>query len=65
MAVADAYDVMTATRSYKKPLPAAQARAELTKNAGTQFDPAMVRAFLAVGLARTRAFPSAGNGATK
>ena len=46
---------MTATRSYKKPLSAAQARAELTRNAGTQFDPAVVRAFLAVGLGRTRA----------
>ena len=56
VSVADAYDVMTATRSYKKPLPAPQARAELTKNAGTQFDPAVVRAFLAVGLGKTRAF---------
>jgi hypothetical protein len=56
VAVADAYDVMTATRSYKKPLPAAQARAELTKNAGTQFDPAVVRAFLAVGIGKARVF---------
>jgi hypothetical protein len=48
VAVADAFDVMTAARSYKKPFPAAQARVELTDNAGTQFDPAVVRAFLEI-----------------
>jgi HD domain-containing protein/Big-like domain-containing protein len=52
--VADAFDVMTAARSYKKPYPAAQARAELADNAGTQFDPAVVRAFLAISLGRLR-----------
>ena len=40
VSVADAFDVMTAARSYKKPFPAAQARVELTDNAGSQFDPA-------------------------
>ncbi len=54
VAVADAFDVMTSTRSYKKPLPAAQARTELTNNAGTQFDPSIVRAFLAVSLGKLR-----------
>ena len=44
--VVDAYDVMTSTRSYKKPMSGADARAELSKHAGTQFDPAVVRAFL-------------------
>ena len=34
VAVADAFDVMTAARSYKKPFPPAQARVELTDNAG-------------------------------
>jgi hypothetical protein len=48
VAVADAFDVMTAARSYKKPFPAAQARVELTDNAGTQFDPTVVRAFLEI-----------------
>src|SRR5262249_14858284 len=43
VAVADAFDVMTAARSYKKPFPAAQARTELANNAGTQFDPMIVR----------------------
>jgi hypothetical protein len=54
VAVADAFDVMTAARSYKTPYPAAQARAELAKNAGTQFDPQVVRAFLAVSLDKLR-----------
>ena len=56
VAVADAFDVMTAARSYKKPYPAAQARVELANNAGTQFDPKVVRAFLAT--------PSAGSGSS-
>ena len=54
VAVADAFDVMTAARSYKKPFPAAQARVELTDNAGTQFDPDIVRAFLAISLGDLR-----------
>jgi hypothetical protein len=54
VAVADAFDVMTAARSYKKPYPAAQARVELANNAGTQFDPRIVRAFLAISLDRLR-----------
>jgi hypothetical protein len=54
VSIADAYDVMTAARSYKKPLPAAQARAELLRNAGTQFDPQLVRSFLEISLGRTR-----------
>jgi HD domain-containing protein/Big-like domain-containing protein len=54
VAVADAFDVMTAARSYKTPYPAAQARAELAKNAGTQFDPQVVRALLAVSLDKLR-----------
>ena len=44
--VADAYDVMTAVRSYKAPMTAEAARAELIRCAGTQFDPEVVRAFL-------------------
>jgi hypothetical protein len=54
VAVADAFDVMTAARSYKKPYPAAQARVELANNAGTQFDPRIVRAFLGISLDRLR-----------
>ncbi|WP_369069316.1 HD domain-containing phosphohydrolase [Kineococcus terrestris] len=54
IAVADTYDVITSARSYKKPMPAEQARAEITRCAGTQFDPEVVRAFLAVGIGRLR-----------
>lgn len=54
VAVADAYDVMTAAQSYKKPMSAALARQELADCAGTQFDPLVVRAFLNVGLGALR-----------
>lgn len=54
VAIADAFDVMTAARSYKKPLPAAQARAELTRNSGAQFDPQLVRSFLEISLGHMR-----------
>ena len=50
VAVADAYDVMTSVRSYKKSMPTAMARQEIGRNAGEQFDPAVVRAFLNVGI---------------
>ncbi len=53
VAVADAFAVMTAARSYKKPLSLAVAREELTKNAGTQFDPVVVRAMLSVSIGKT------------
>lgn len=52
--VADSYDVMTSARSYKKPMTAAAARAELAACSGTQFDPVVVRAFLNVSLGRLR-----------
>ena len=48
-AIADAFDVMTHARSYKKPLPIAVAREDLMKNAGAQFDPDLVTAFLRIG----------------
>jgi putative nucleotidyltransferase with HDIG domain len=54
VAVADAYDVITSARSYKRALPAAAAREELARCAGEQFDPQVVRALLAVGLGRLR-----------
>jgi hypothetical protein len=50
VAVADAYDTMTAARSYKKPMAIRPARAELARCAGTQFDPVVVRAFFAISL---------------
>ena len=53
-AVADAYDVMTSARSYKKPMSAKVARAEIARCAGAQFDPAVARAFLNLSVGRLR-----------
>jgi putative nucleotidyltransferase with HDIG domain len=44
----DAYNAMTTDRSYRKALPLEVAARELRSNAGTQFDPAVVDALLAV-----------------
>ncbi len=44
--IADAYDVMTTGRPYRKPLNEAAAVAEIRANAGTQFDPAIARVFV-------------------
>ena len=52
VAVADAYETMTAARAYKKPMATAAARRELAECAGGQFDPRVVRAFLAISLPR-------------
>jgi hypothetical protein len=52
VSVADAYDTMTSTRSYQKPKATGVARRELVAYAGTQFDPSIVRAFLALSLPR-------------
>jgi putative nucleotidyltransferase with HDIG domain len=54
VAVADAFDVMTSTRSYKRPGSVAQARRELARCAGTHFDPGVVRAFLAISVRQSR-----------
>ncbi|WP_328902233.1 MULTISPECIES: HD-GYP domain-containing protein [unclassified Streptomyces] len=51
VAVADAFDAMTSTRSYRRGRPVPVAVEELKRCAGTQFDPQMVRA-LARGLER-------------
>ncbi|MGW0979871.1 HD-GYP domain-containing protein [Streptomyces xiamenensis] len=44
VAVADAFDAMTSTRSYRRARPVPEALAELRRCAGTQFDPRMVAA---------------------
>jgi diguanylate cyclase (GGDEF)-like protein len=42
----DAYHAMTSDRPYRKAMPHAEAMAELTANAGTQFDPDVVQALV-------------------
>jgi putative nucleotidyltransferase with HDIG domain len=54
VAVADAFEVMTAARSYKRPMSRAVALREMTRQAGTQFDPAVVRALLSISAPRLR-----------
>jgi putative nucleotidyltransferase with HDIG domain len=48
VAVADAYDAMVSTRPYRKAMSSEKALLELDKNAGTQFDPDVVRVFRSV-----------------
>ena len=48
LAVADAYEAMTADRAYRPSMGEEAARAELEAGAGTQFDAGVVRAFLQV-----------------
>jgi HD-GYP domain-containing protein (c-di-GMP phosphodiesterase class II) len=52
VSVTDAFETMTAVRSYKRPRSATSARRELVACSGTQFDPHIVRAFLDVSLRR-------------
>jgi HD-GYP domain-containing protein (c-di-GMP phosphodiesterase class II) len=46
--VADAFDAMTNDRPYRKALPFEVALAEIERGAGTQFDPAVTRAFVSL-----------------
>ncbi|MBJ7609184.1 MAG: HD-GYP domain-containing protein [Candidatus Dormibacteraeota bacterium] len=52
VSVADCYEVMTAPRSYKRPMTVSAARQELVAAAGSQLDPEVVRAFLNVAVGR-------------
>jgi HD-GYP domain-containing protein (c-di-GMP phosphodiesterase class II) len=44
--IADSFDAMTSDRPYRRALPLERALEEIREGAGTQFDPAVVRAFL-------------------
>ena len=46
LSVVDAYSAMTLDRPYRDALPEEEAKEELRKGAGTQFDPEVVQAFL-------------------
>ncbi|MER5355525.1 HD-GYP domain-containing protein [Kitasatospora sp. NPDC002551] len=46
ISVADAFDSMTSTRSYRRGRPVTEAVAELQRCSGSQFDPVMVRALV-------------------
>jgi HD-GYP domain-containing protein (c-di-GMP phosphodiesterase class II) len=54
--VADAFDAMTSKRAYQPALPVEFAVHEIDKNAGTQFDPAVVDIFME--LAAVEALPA-------
>jgi HD-GYP domain-containing protein (c-di-GMP phosphodiesterase class II) len=48
LALADTFDAMTSDRPYRKGLPLEVALGEIEKNAGTQFDPELAPAFVAM-----------------
>ena len=54
VSMTDAFEVMTAARPYKRAAPRAAALRELVRCSGTHFDPAVVRAMLAVSTPRLR-----------
>lgn len=54
VAVADAFDTITSVRSYKTASTPVEGREEIARCAGTQFDPAVVKAFLAVSVGELR-----------
>jgi hypothetical protein len=61
VAVTDSYETMTAGRPYRRALSVRAAREELVRRSGTHFDPYVVRAFLAISVARL--WPVVGLGA--
>ena len=48
IAIADTYDAMTSTRSYRKALDHEVAIAEIERCAGTQFDPEYAKVFISI-----------------
>ena len=52
--LADCFDAMTSSRTYRKALPLEVALSEIRNNAGTQFDPVLTEHFLRIGEQRLR-----------
>lgn len=52
--LADCFDAMTSSRTYRKAMPLEAALTEIRRCSGTQFDPALTDAFLAIGADRFR-----------
>lgn len=50
--LADCFDAMTSSRTYRKALPIETALEEIRRNAGTQFDPKLAEVFLSIGVER-------------
>ena len=48
LSIADAYDVLTNGRSYRKPVSSGEALREIQRCAGTQFDPGLAEIFLSM-----------------
>ena len=55
--MADVFDAMTTDRPYRKGMPTEEALVKMEEEAGTQFDPQLVRTF--VQLVRSRSIPLA------
>ena len=54
VAVADAYDVMVSGRSYQDKMSHQEAREEVARHSGTQFDPKVARALMELSLGKLR-----------
>ena len=52
LCLADCFDAMTSTRTYRHAMPLASALVEINRCAGTQFDPTLADAFVGMGVTR-------------
>jgi len=64
LAIVDAYDAMTTNRPYRLAMPVEQALAEIRKQSGVQFDPAIVEVFVQLQPLKPAALPAMLNDAS-